>query len=211
MGLLVLLSAGVGGYLLGGLPTAYLAGRLKGVDIRRHGSGNVGATNAGRVLGWKVGVLVLVVDAAKGALAAGLAPLLLSCWADPVYLGIAAGGGAILGHVFTPYLRFRGGKGVATAAGALAVLALLPTLSAAAVFLALVVATGFVSLGSMGASLALPVVAYILGFWGWPTPQPVLGLLVALAGFVFFTHRSNIRRLVQGKEHRVRRFWERRG
>ncbi len=198
------------GYALGGIPTAYWAGCLRGVDIRRHGSGNVGATNAARVLGWKVGLGVLAVDTGKGALAAGALPLLFP-GGDPVSLGVAAGAGAILGHVFTPYLGFRGGKGVATGAGVLLVLAPLPTLVAMGVFLVLALSTAIVSVGSMGAALALPLATYGLAWTGVPAHPAVLGLTVAAACFVLFTHRANLRRLVQGKEPRFRRPWLRKG
>lgn len=184
----------VGGYLLGGIPTAYIVGRLRGVDIRRLGSGNVGGTNALRVLGWKVGVAVMAVDVAKGYLAAAWFPRLPLPGGDPVYLGLCAGVAAVLGHVFSPYLGFRGGKGVA-----------------AGVFFLVVFGTGIVSLGSLKASVALPVAAFLLDrYGGYPVPPAVLALMAGLVPLVFFTHRTNIRRLISGKENRFRRFWERR-
>ncbi len=199
------------GYLLGGIPTAYIVGRLRGVDIRRRGSGNVGGTNALRVLGWKVGVAVMAVDAAKGYLAAGWLPRLPLPGGDPVYLGLCAGGAAVLGHVFSPYLGFRGGKGVAAGAGMLLALAPLPVAIAAGVFFLVVFGTGIVSLGSLKASVALPVAAFLLDrYGGYPAHPAVLALMAGLAPLVFFTHRANIRRLISGKENRFRRFWERR-
>ncbi|MCX7750560.1 MAG: glycerol-3-phosphate 1-O-acyltransferase PlsY [Candidatus Bipolaricaulota bacterium] len=201
----------IAGYLLGGIPTAYLAGRLKGVDLRRHGSGNVGGTNAVRVLGWRVGIPVLALDILKGYAAGGLLPRLP--WVgDPVYLGLAAGLGAVLGHVFTPYLGFRGGKGVAAGAGVLLALAPLPTLIASSVFLVLAFSTGIVSVGSLGATAALPLAAFLLDrFAGIPVHPAVQGLAVGLVPFVVWTHRGNVRRLLLGTENRFRRPWERRG
>lgn len=197
------------GYLLGGIPTAYLAGRLKGVDIRRHGSGNVGGTNALRVLGWRVGLPVFALDIAKGYAAAGLLPL-LPLAGEPVYLALAGGLGAVLGHVFTPYLKFRGGKGVAAGAGVLLALAPLPTLVAAGGFFLLVFSTGYVSLGSLGAAAVLPLAVFLLGRLGGIGVHPaVQGLAVGLVPFVFWTHRGNVRRLLSGTENRFRRPWER--
>ncbi len=199
------------GYALGGVPTAYLAGRLRGIDIRRHGSGNVGGTNALRVLGWRVGLPVLALDVAKGYLAAGVLPWLPSLAGDPTYLRLAGGLGALLGHVFSPYLRFRGGKGVAAGAGALLALAPLPTVIASGVFLVLALGTGIVSVGSLGAAAALPVAAFLLHRWAGVAVHPaVQGLTVALFPFVAWTHRANIRRLLAGTENRFRRPWDRR-
>jgi len=200
------------GYALGGLPVAYIAGRLRGVDIRHRGSGNVGGTNAFRVLGWKVGVSVMAADVAKGYVAAGMLPRLPVLEGAPVYLGLCAGLAAVLGHVFSPYLRLRGGKGVAAAAGALLALAPLPVAIAAGAFFAVTFGTGIVSLGSLSASVALPVAAALLDRWG-PSPvhPAVLALMVGMVPLVFYTHRANIRRLIAGTENRFRRFWERRG
>lgn len=199
------------GYLLGGIPTAYVVGRLRGLDIRRLGSGNVGGTNALRVLGWKVGVAVMAVDVAKGYLAAGWLPRLPVPGGAPVYLGLCAGVATVFGHVFSPYLGFRGGKGVAAGAGMLLALAPLPVTIGAGVFFLVVFGTGIVSLGSLTASVALPVAAVLLDrYGGYPVHPAVLALMAGLAPLVFFTHRTNIRRLISGKENRFRRFWERR-
>lgn len=200
------------GFLVGGIPTAYVVGRLQGVDLRRLGSGNVGGTNAVRVLGWKLGVAVMAADVGKGYLAANLLPR-LSLWeGDLVYLGLCGGVGAVLGHVFSPYLRFSGGKGVAAGAGVLLALAPLPTAIAGGVFLVLALGTGFVSVGSLAASVALPVAAFLLDrLGGHPVFPAVQGLTVGLALLVFYTHRMNIRRLMAGKENRFRRLWGRGG
>ncbi len=200
------------GYLVGGIPTAYLAGRLRGVDIRCHGSGNVGGTNALRVLGWKLGVPVMVLDVGKGYLATAFLPRLPVWGGEAVSLALAAGLGAILGHVFSPYLRFRGGKGVATGAGVVLALAPLPAALSAAAFVLAVFGTGIVSLGSLSAAVTLPVGAFLLDrYANHPVPMEVRALTLGLAVFVFYTHRSNIRRLIAGRENRFRRLWERKG
>lgn len=198
------------GYALGGLPVAYLAGRLRGVDLRRLGSGNVGGTNALRVLGWKVGIAVMALDVAKGYVAAGLLPRLPVLEGPPVYLGLCAGLAAVLGHVFSPYLRLRGGKGVAAAAGVSLALAPFAVAIAAAVFALLTAVTGIVSVGSLGAALTLPVAAFLLSRFAGVELHPAVGAMtVALVPIVFCTHRANLRRLREGTENRFRRFWER--
>ena len=138
-------------YASGSIPTAYLAGRAKGVDLRKHGSGNLGATNAWRVLGWRIGLAVYAVDTLKGALPVLLLPRPV---AQPELAAIAYGVAAILGHVRPVFLGFqRGGKGVATAGGVFLALAPIPLLVALGVFGAVFVGTGYVSLGSLSAVL----------------------------------------------------------
>lgn len=211
VGLISYVPVAVLGYLLGGIPTAFLVARRRGVDIRRVGSGNVGGTNALRALGWKVGVTVMAVDAAKGAVAAWVLPRLPLWPGDQAYLGLAGGLAAIVGHVFSPYLRFRGGKGVAAAAGVLGALAPLPTAVAAGAFALVVAGTGVVSLGSLTAAVVLPLAAFAFDRTAVCAVSPaVQALAVAVVPFVFYTHRENIRRLIAGKENRFRRVWERR-
>ncbi len=147
-------------YLLGSIPTGYLAGRARGVDIRKVGSGNIGATNAFRILGKKAGIFVLLMDAFKGYLACVLAPMLAmtiipNSPADPTTLGLVAGVAAILGHNYTFWLKFKGGKGIATSAGVLLAgrAAALTTLVA---WLIIFLATRYVSLASIAAALTLP-------------------------------------------------------
>ncbi|MBL4848018.1 MAG: glycerol-3-phosphate 1-O-acyltransferase PlsY [Planctomycetes bacterium] len=194
----------VAGYLLGAVPFALLAGRvLKGIDLREHGSGNLGATNALRVLGKPAGVTVLLLDAAKGGLPVVLAPALLP--AAPPWLPVALAAAAILGHVFPIYLRFKGGKGVATSAGAF--LALHPAAfgCAVAVFAISLAVSRIVSLSSLSAAAALPLAAILLD--GWPVASglqaPRTGLLVAIGVLVFVRHRANIGRLLAGQEPRL--------
>ncbi len=198
-----------GAYLLGSIPTGYLVGRARGVDLRQAGSGNIGATNALRVLGKPAGIFVLIVDALKGVLAATVVPRLAwqnfatSATSDatagmPVWLPILAGIAAVLGHNFTVWLRFRGGKGVATSAGVLLGVLPLPFLMVLAVFLLALAITRVVSLSSLVAAAALPPAAW------WSSRQPLLlAFAVALSGLIFVRHRANIRRILAGTEPRL--------
>lgn len=190
-------------YLLGSIPTAYLAGKARGVDLRQHGSGNLGATNALRVLGWKVGVPVYLADTLKGFVPAFWFPGLFgqplgSHWA------MAYGLAAILGHVKPVFLLRRGGgggKGVATAGGVFLGLAPLATGVAILAFAVVVAASGYVSLGSLVAALTLVVTLALTH----GVRAPVFALGVAVALFVFWSHRANIGRLRRGEESRFGR------
>jgi glycerol-3-phosphate acyltransferase PlsY len=186
-------------YTSGSLPFAWLAGTAAGVDLRQQGSGNLGATNVFRVLGWKVGLAVFLADALKGALPVLLLPRLIESPRDPTLWAIACGVAAIAGHVRPLFLRFRkGGKGVATAAGVFFALAPIPMLVTFAMFVAVVLGSGYVSLGSLLSALVLP--ALLLATQGPRAPMFIVSLLVAT--FVFWTHRTNIGRLRRGEEHR---------
>jgi glycerol-3-phosphate acyltransferase PlsY len=193
-------------YLLGSIPTGFLLARLMGVDITRAGSGNIGATNAFRVLGKGPGILVLAVDAAKGAAAVLWVPwvAVALCKAGSVWLPACAAVAAVLGHNYTCWLGFKGGKGIATSAGALA--ALVPPACGVAVvaWIAVFAASRYVSLASIAAALALPVAAAFL-----PTAAgirwPMVGLTAALSALAIWRHRPNIRRLLDGTEHRFGR------
>ncbi|HEU4720611.1 MAG TPA: glycerol-3-phosphate 1-O-acyltransferase PlsY [Gemmatimonadaceae bacterium] len=186
-------------YLSGSIPFAAIAGKLRGVDLRKQGSGNLGATNVFRVLGWKIGVLVFLADALKGALPVLLLPPRIVSPRDPIVWAIACGIAAIAGHVRPIFLKLRrGGKGVATAAGVFFALAPIPMAVTFAVFVAVVFATGYVSLGSMISALVLPVL--LLVTLGPRAPLFVVAAIISL--FVFWTHRSNIGRLRRGEEHR---------
>ena len=186
-------------YTSGSIPFAHLAGVAKSVDLRKQGSGNLGATNVFRVLGWKIGVAVFLADAAKGALPVLLLPPHIDSVRDPVLWAIALGVAAIIGHVRPLFLKFgKGGKGVATAAGVFFALAPVPMLVAFGVFVAIVLATGYVSLGSLISALVLPVLlAITLG-----TSSPLFIVSAIIAAFVFWTHRANIGRLRRGEENR---------
>lgn len=198
-----LAAAMVASYLLGSIPAAYIAGKSKGIDLRKHGSGNLGATNVIRVLGTKVGLLVFAFDMAKGAIPVLLLPRWVTATpgpiSDPVIVGIICGIAAIIGHVRPIYLKFgRGGKGVATAAGVFLALAPIQTLLTLVVFAVVLLSSGFVSLGSLTSGLMLPV---LLGLTVG-VQSPVFAISVAVAAFVFWTHRANITRLRNGEEHR---------
>jgi glycerol-3-phosphate acyltransferase PlsY len=194
------------GYLLASFSSAVLVSRLAyGTDIRTTGSGNAGATNILRAYGWKPAVPVLVVDVAKGFLPTLLAPRLQ--FADMPglegVLPLIAGAAAVLGHCYPIFAGFRGGKGVATAAGMF--LALYPTVVPVciAVFLATVAATRYVSLASVGASVSMPIVLAALRYGlGYDVSGVTLSVTTLLAGFIVFTHRANLSRVWHGTEHR---------
>lgn len=191
-------------YASGSLPFASLAGWLKGVDLRRQGSGNLGATNVFRVLGWKIGVAVFLADALKGALPVLLLPRHIT-QDNPAMWAIACGVAAIAGHVRPLFLGFRkGGKGVATAAGVFLALAPIPMLVSFAIFVAVLLASGYVSLGSLVSAVVLPALLLITE----GTRSLLFGVSLVVAAFVFWTHRANIGRLRRGEEHR---FGKRRG
>ena len=184
----------LGGYLLGSLTFGYWLPRLfRGEDIRKQGSGNVGASNVFRVYGRRLGIAVALLDVGKG-LAAGL----LGIWAGGAFIGVLAGAAAMVGHARPVFLRFeRGGKMVATAAGAFLALAPIAALGCFGVWLAVFVLTRYASLASIAAALALVILVLAIGY-----PWPVIAFAVAGATGVILLHRHNIRRLVGGTEHR---------
>lgn len=188
-------------YLVGSFPTSYLAGRLfRGIDLREHGSKNLGATNVYRTMGWRFAIPVGLVDVAKGAL-----PVLLFGPQQPEVVGFGTfcGVAAIVGHTLSPFVGFKGGKGVATAAGMFLALAPAAVGIAVAVWGALLWLTGYVSLGSIMAAVVLPVADYLL----YPARRTVLGLGLDLliAGFIIWKHRANVQRLLAGTENRFGR------
>jgi glycerol-3-phosphate acyltransferase PlsY len=197
-------------YLLGSIPFGYLVVRLAGKgDVREVGSGGTGATNVSRRAGKWAGVLTLVLDAAKGALAVVLARWLLTPDFGVSWAVAASALAAILGHVFPVWLRFRGGKGVATGLGIFLSLAPLAVLCAGVVFLAVVWATRYVSLGSMTAAAALPVCVWLVErrAQAAATTQdltPLLTTAVTGAAFIIFMHRANIGRLLRGTESKFK-------
>jgi glycerol-3-phosphate acyltransferase PlsY len=191
----VLLLVILGGYLLGSVPFAFVLARRRGVDIRLAGSGNVGAANVLRTSGVAVGLIVMALDAFKGAGSV----LMAQRWAAgdttaPAVAGLAA----VIGHVYPVWLRFRGGKGVATAAGAFSILTPWAMLPALVVFVTTVWATRFISLGSVAATLTLGPVAYALH-----APDAVVIAASASAGIVVFRHRANLARVWRGTERRI--------
>ena len=188
----------VAAYLVGSIPASFLAGRLAGVDLRQHGSRSLGATNVWRVLGPRFAIPVGLFDVAKGTFAAiVLGPMAGS--AD--WLPLATGSAAILGHVFPVFLGFKGGKGVATAAGVLVGVAPAAVGLSAMAWLALLVTTGYVSVASLTAAGVFPAAAWLLE----PGDLILVVTGLAVAAFVSYTHRSNIRRLMDGTEPRFGR------
>jgi len=182
------------GYLLGSIPSGVLFARLAGVDPRRGGSGNIGATNVARLAGLRLGLATLAADAAKGAAAV----LLAMASGQPEGVVAAAGLAAFLGHLFPPALGFRGGKGVATALGVLTVLAPLAALAAVLAF-AIVLAVGrWVSVASLAGAAVAPVAATLSQGW-----DPAAIVAAAMAVLIALRHRGNLRRLVRGTEPRI--------
>jgi glycerol-3-phosphate acyltransferase PlsY len=185
-------------YLLGAIPTSYLVARgVRGIDLRAHGSGNLGATNAFRVLGWKAATPIFIIDIAKGWFPTAF----FHHWdaTTGAEWPLAYGAAAIVGHVFSVYVGFKGGKGVATGAGVFLAVAPIAAGAGLLVWTVLVFTTGYVSIGSIAAAALLPIVVLLL-----QGVQPVFFLALALAAFVIYAHRANIRRLVRGEEHRFR-------
>jgi glycerol-3-phosphate acyltransferase PlsY len=204
--------AALAAYAVGGIPFGWLAARaLKGVDLRRVGSGNIGATNASRLWQGAPSILafagVFLLDCFKGFCAANWGSQLagaLGASASPETVGVIAGASAILGHVFTPYLRFKGGKGVATALGVVTALAPWSSLAALGAWGLLVAITRYMSMGSIAAMLTIPL-SY-LAHYGPETFRGHLGVFLFLtvtAGIVIWRHRQNIVRVLQGRERRV--------
>ena len=195
----------VAAYFLGSIPTGYLVARAKGIDIRKVGSGNIGATNVFRILGKPAGVLVLVIDGLKGYAASawlcdGLLPALGVAAADAATYRILAGIAAVLGHNYTCWLKFKGGKGIATSAGVYFALAPVAAGIAVAAFLLGLLLTRYVSIGSIAASIALPTAVWCL------QGNLFLGLVTTALGLMaIYKHRSNIKRLMTGTESRLGR------
>ncbi|QJR35097.1 glycerol-3-phosphate 1-O-acyltransferase PlsY [Gemmatimonas groenlandica] len=186
-------------YVIGSFPTAYLVGKANGVDLRTVGSGNLGATNVFRTLGWKWGLLVYIVDGLKGALPVLLLPGAIGV-ATGWPWGAAFGLLAILGHVRPVFLMGKGGgKGVATASGVFIALAPIPALCAIVGFAIAVAMTRYVSLGSLVGAVVLPVALLLQQ----REVTPLVLLSAAVGAFVFWTHRENIGRLRRGEERRV--------
>lgn len=191
-------------FLLGSIPTAYCVGRLVlGIDIRGHGSGNVGATNAFRVIGKNWGLAILLFDMAKGAVAAGLIPRIQFVeLGSSLTASLLFGMAAVLGHTWTPWLHFRGGKGVATSAGVFLAVAPQALGAAIIVWIGLFIWKRYVSLASLGAAMSIPI--WILLFFQESEEVAVLlPVSIILAVFIGYTHRENIRRLLKRQEKRI--------
>ena len=186
-------------YLIGSIPTSLLVSRLvKGIDLRQHGSKNLGATNLYRVLGWRYAVPVGLFDIAKGYVPVAIVgPAVAPGVLIPLLCGVAA----VLGHMFSPFISFKGGKGVATGAGVVLAMAPLAFLGAFGIWIVLVFLTGYVSLGSVVAAASLP----LFSAWLYPDRPAVLWITAALGALVVWMHRGNIGRLLKGTENRFGR------
>jgi acyl phosphate:glycerol-3-phosphate acyltransferase len=211
----------VAAYLLGSIPTGFLVAKARGIDIQKSGSGNIGATNAMRVLGKPAGIFVMFMDALKGYVACALIPPLIWNWLNEnlslyfilgiphsfqdqliefqVRLYVIAGIFAVLGHNYPCWLRFKGGKGIATTAGVYLALAPWAVLVALVIFILAVLMTKYVSVGSIAAAIALPATVWIM------TPHNLfLGIVTtALSALAIYKHKSNIQRLMAGTESRL--------
>ena len=213
LGLIIVLS-----YLVGSIPTSIIVSKIsRGIDIREHGSGNAGGTNVIRVLGWKLGVFVILLDIFKGYVATMVVVKLMegpipfnnrTPFEDYTVLQIIAGCAAILGHVWTAFGSFRGGKGIATAGGVLLGLATVEVLVAVGIFSVVFIISRYVSLGSISAAIALPLTMLarhnifhgeLVGY------HTLIFFSIGISLLLLYTHRSNIQRLLAGTEHRLTR------
>jgi glycerol-3-phosphate acyltransferase PlsY len=196
-------------YLLGSIPAGYLAGRFAGVDIRKAGSGNIGATNVTRILGRAYGYPVFAIDFLKGLAAVRASMLIAGHTQFPgtsmELIGIVAAVSCVTGHVFPVWLQFKGGKGVATSAGALFGLMPIALLIGAVVWIVMFQATRYVSVASITAAIALPIVILIMISLDQARTTALLYFSICLAAMVILRHRSNLSRLVRGTEPRFKR------
>jgi glycerol-3-phosphate acyltransferase PlsY len=199
----------VSSYLLGSIPFGYLAGRLGGIDIRQAGSGNVGATNVVRVLGKRYGYPVFALDFLKGFGAVKISMLIAPGrppeWNSPEIFGILAALSSVLGHLYPPWLKFKGGKGVATSAGALLALTPVATLIGVAIWIIVFWLTRYVSLASITAAVVLPVVILVVSSQDQNKGRPLVYSSACVAAVVIWRHRSNLSRLMRGTEPRFTR------
>lgn len=184
-----------GAYLLGAVPFGLLFGKLAGVDVRSSGSGNIGATNVGRLLGRKLGLLTLAADTGKGVAPMLLAAGLLPAGPERDLVVVLCGGAAFLGHIFPIYLKFKGGKGVATALGVFLYLAPLAAALDLLIFAVVVYNWGYVSLGSLTATLLMPGLVWLLS-----GSLPITLLALLIGALIWFKHRENITRLLNRQE-----------
>ena len=199
----------IGSYLLGSIPFGYLAARLVGIDIRKVGSGNVGATNVVRILGKRYGYPVFALDFLKGFGAVMISMLIgpgrPQGWNSPETFGILAAMSSVLGHMYPPWLKFRGGKGVATSAGALLALIPIATLIGVAIWIIVFWLTRYVSLASIIAAVILPIVILMVGSHDRNNRTPLFYASACVAAVVVWRHRSNLSRLMRGTEPRFRK------
>ena len=203
-------------YLVGSIPTSIIISKaVRGIDIRNHGSGNAGGTNVMRVLGWKYGLMVIILDAIKGSFAVILISRLyfgplpfenVSPFDDFTLVQIIAGISAVIGHIWTVFAGFKGGKGIATALGMLSMLITVDMLIAVGIFTLVVLVSRYVSLGSIIAAISVPSTLYIrenlfnVDIPGYSTLFP---FIIGVAALVIFTHRKNLVRLINGNESKI--------
>lgn len=205
-------------YLVGSIPTAIIVGKLmRGIDIRQHGSGNAGGTNVIRVLGWKAGVFVILFDMAKGLFATMVISRLMfgalpfenaTPFDDYVLVQIIAGCAAMLGHIWTLFAGFKGGKGIATAGGMLIGVAPVEVAVSLGVFLIVFLISHYVSLGSLSAASSFPLTMFLrenVFMAHIPSYNTLIWFSIAISLLVIYTHRSNIQRLLKGTENRISR------
>jgi acyl phosphate:glycerol-3-phosphate acyltransferase len=198
----------LGSYLLGSIPFGYLAGRFAGVDIRKFGSGNVGATNVGRVLGRRYGYPVFALDFLKGFGAVRISMLVATGqppeWNSPEIIGIAAAISCIIGHSYPAWLKFKGGKGVATSAGTLFALTPIGGAIGVAIWIGMFCVTRYVSVASVTVAAVLPLVILTMS-WQNENAKEIFYFSVCVAAIVIWRHRSNLSRLMRGTELRFNR------
>ncbi len=203
-------------YLVGSIPTSIIVSKLvRGIDIREHGSGNAGGSNVFRVLGWKFGILVILLDALKGALAVIIVARFyldsfpfnnITPFDDFTLVQIICGVTAVIGHIWTVFAGFRGGKGIATGLGVLIMLVTIDMALALGVFFIVVGISRYISLGSISAAVAVPVILVVReNIFGVDIPgyHTVLPFCIILALLVFYTHRKNIDRIFKGSESKI--------
>jgi glycerol-3-phosphate acyltransferase PlsY len=215
LGLMILLS-----YIVGSIPTSIIVSKLKsGIDIRKFGSGNAGGTNVIRVLGWKTGVFVIIFDILKGFIATSIIARLYfdstlpfnnrTPFEDFTVLQIIAGSAAVLGHIWTAFAGFKGGKGIATAGGMFLGIAPVEVLVSLIIFMIVFVMSRYVSLGSLSAAIAFPLTMVVrvnifnVEIAGYHT---LIFFIIGISLLVIFTHRANIKRLIEGSENRLTHF-----
>jgi len=191
-------------YILGSVPFGFLMGRVRGIDLRQVGSGNIGATNVYRALGGRMAILVFLLEVGKGLVGTRVIPLLGTADFPTLHLRALCGIAVMVGSIVSVFMRFRGGKGVATAVGVFLGLAPVATAACLGIWAALVGKFRYVSLGSVCGAVALPVLISVMDRDGF-TGSPVFYLSVLVGVLVVVRHRSNITRLVQGREHRIGR------
>lgn len=214
--MLTFLAVIIASYLIGAIPTSIIVGKVvKGIDIREHGSGNAGGTNVFRVIGWKYGVFVILLDALKGVLAVVVVTRLLfgpipfeniTPFDDFTLLQIIAGIAAVIGHIWTVFAGFRGGKGIATALGMLLVIITIDMLIAVGVFLLVVTISRYVSLGSIIAAISVPLTLVIrenIFLVDIPGYHTLLPFVIAVSLLVVYTHRKNVVRILNGSENKI--------